>query len=270
MKIIITERQLKLITESESKKKLLNVPTDLLYSKWEPIINNYRKKGFDGIKLKGDVNFYSIAFMDFNEVFEHIIEVDGNMDLRRSSIESLGNLESVNGYLDLGYCEKLVSLGNLKYVDGSLTLKNTNITTLDNLEYVGHYLQLSETPIRDFSKLKYVGGYVSLREVETFESLGDLEEVGGFLNLTQTNIKSLGKLKRVGDYLDLGVTKIKSLGNLEYVGSNLYIAWCEELESFGELKYVGGGISLRHTPLAERMSESDIKNKIEVKGEIHL
>jgi hypothetical protein len=27
---------------------------------------------------------------------------------------------------------------------------------------------------------------------------------------------------------------------------------------------------LRHTPLAERMSESDIKNKIEVKGEIHL
>jgi hypothetical protein len=270
MKIIITEGQLKLITESENKKKLLNVPTDLFYSKWEPIINNYRKKGFDGIKLKGDVNFYSIAFMDFNEIFEHIIEVHGNMDLRGSSIESLGNLESVNGYLDLGYCEKLVSLGNLKYVDGSLTLKNTNITTLDNLEYVGHYLQLSTTPIKDFNKLKYVGGYVNLWGVETFETLGDLEEVGEFVKLSETNIKSLGKLKKVGEYLDVQNTDIRTLGDLEYVGGNLYISYCEKLNSFGELTYVGGGISMRGTPLAERMGESDVKRIINVKDAVFV
>jgi hypothetical protein len=40
------------------------------------------------------------------------------------------------------------------------------------------------------------------------------------------------------------------------------------LDSFGKLKYVGGGISMRKTPLAQRMSIDDIRNKIDVKGEI--
>ena len=70
--------------------------------------------------------------------------------------------------------------------------------------------------------------------------------------------------------MDLTATKIKTLGNLEYVGKNLYISHCKELDSFGELTYVGGGISMRKTPLAERMNVDDIKNKIEVKGEIYL
>ena len=270
MKIIITEEQLKLITESENKKKLLNVPVELFYDKWKAILNNYKKKGFDGIRLVGDVNFYSVFYMDFDRIFEHIVEIDGFLDLEKSSVESLGNLESVNGYLDLDYCEKLVSLGNLKYVDGSLSLKNTNITTLDNLEYVGHFLELGSTKIKDLNKLKYVGGYVNLWGVRRFESLGDLEEVGGFVKLSDTNIKSLGKLKKVGEYLDVQNTDISTLGNLEYVGGNLYISYCEKLNSFGELTYVGGGISMRGTPLAKRMSESDVKRIINVKDAVFV
>jgi hypothetical protein len=38
----------------------------------------------------------------------------------------------------------------------------------------------------------------------------------------------------------------------------------------GKLKYVGGDLDLLKTPLAQRMSINDIKNKIEVKGEIYL
>ena len=269
MKIIITEGQLKLITESESKKKLLNVPTDLFYSKWEPILNNYRKKGFDGIKLKGDVNFYSVFYMDFDRIFEHIVEIDGSLDLRRSTVKSLGNLESVSGEVDLRNCEELTDLGNLKNVGEGLALNNTNITSLNNLEYVGNYLVVSETPIKDLSKLKYVGDYLKLNNTN-IESLGDLEEVGGYIYAPDTQLVSLGKLKKVGEYLDVQNTDITTLGNLEYVGGNLYISYCEKLNSFGELTYVGGGISMRGTPLAERMGESDVKRIINVKDAVFV
>ena len=269
MKIIITEEQLKLITESENKKKLLNVPVELFYSKWEPILNNYRKKGFDGIRLMGNVNFYSVFYMDFDRIFEDIVEIDGDLDLRKSTIKSLGNLESVNGYLDLGYCEELTDLGKLKYVGEGLALNNTNITSLNNLKYVGHYLQLSETPIKDLSKLKYVGGYLKLNNTN-IESLGDLEEIGDYLYAPDTQLVSLGKLKKVSGYLDVQNTEIRTLGNLEYVGGNLYISYCEKLNSFGELTYVGGGISMRRTPLAERMSESDVKKIINVKDAVFV
>ena len=39
-------------------------------------------------------------------------------------------------------------------------------------------------------------------------SLGNLESVGGYLNLHLTKITSLGKLKSVGGYLDLNNTPI--------------------------------------------------------------
>jgi hypothetical protein len=100
--------------------------------------------------------------------------------------------------------------------------------------------------------------------------LGDLEEVGGFVKLSETNIKSLGKLKKVGEYLDVQNTDIRTLGDLEYVGGNLYISYCEKLNSFGELTYVGGGISMRGTPLAERMGESDVKRIINVKDAVFV
>jgi hypothetical protein len=268
MKIIINERQLRQIVESENKKKLLSIPIELFYNKMDAILDNYKKKGFDGIKLVGDVNFYSVFYMDFDRIFEHIVEIDGNLDLRKSTIKSLGNLESVGGTLDLRYCEELSDLGNLRYVGGYLDLEKSKITTLKDLEEVGGSINFSQVPIEDLSKLKYVGGSINLLLSSNLKSLGNLEEVGGYLNINETNIESLSELKKVGDYLDLTATKIKTLGNLEYVGGNLFIAWCKELDSFGELKYVGGGISMRKTPLVDRMSIDDIRNKIEVKDEI--
>jgi hypothetical protein len=269
MKIIITEEQLRQITESESGKKLLNIPTKSFVDNADVILDNYYKKGFDGIKLIGDFNFYSIDFMGFDKLFDHIIEVYGNLDLSGASIRSLGNLEFVSGYLDLDHCEELESLGNLKYVGESLALRNTNITTLGNLEYVGHFLQLRKTLIEDLGKLKYVGGDVNLLNVKTLTSLGNLEKVGGYLMLDGTSVKSLGNLREVGDYLRLYNTPIKSLDNLEYVGGDLDL-YITKIDSLGKLKYVGGELTVIGTPLAQRMSEDEIKNNIEVKGEIYL
>jgi hypothetical protein len=268
MKIIINERQYRQIIESESNERLLEISVDEFLSAENVIFRNYKKKGYQGIRLVGNLTFYSNNWKDFYRLFEHVIEIDGNLDLINTNVMSLGNLESVSGYVDLRYCDSLIDLGKLKKVGGSLDLSKTKIDNLGNLEEVRIYLDVSESLIEDFGKLIKVGGHINLWGTKNFKSLGNLEEVGGYLYAADTQIKSLENLKTIGGYLDISNTEIKTLGSLEEVGGNLTIAWCQELDSFGKLKYVGAGISMRKTPLAKRMSESDIKNKIEVKGGI--
>jgi len=150
MRVIINERQLRQIIESENKKKLLSVSADLFYDKWKVILDNYKKKGFDGIRLMDDVNFYYIKFIDLNEIFEHIIEVDSDLDLKETRIKSLGNLEYVVGNLDLEETP-IKSLGNLEYVGGYLDLKDTIINDFGNLKYVGGNLKISHCPLSELS-----------------------------------------------------------------------------------------------------------------------
>jgi hypothetical protein len=55
MRVIISERQLRTIIESEDKRKLLSISVDLFNNKTDAIIENYKKKGYDGIKIIGDL-----------------------------------------------------------------------------------------------------------------------------------------------------------------------------------------------------------------------
>ena len=81
------------------------------------------------------------------------------------------------------------------------------------------------------------------------ESLGNLQSVGGYLYLTGSNIESLGNLQSVGGNLDLNSTKIESLGNLQSVGGNLY---------------------LNRTPLSKTTTKEEIRNQVEVGGNIYM
>ena len=75
---------------------------------------------------------------------------DDDLNLYNSYITSLGNLRSVNGYLNLYKCEKLNSLGNLQTVNGYLNLYGCNeLTSLGNLQSVGGFLDLRNTPISE-------------------------------------------------------------------------------------------------------------------------
>ena len=69
--------------------------------------------------------------------------------------------------------------------------------------------------------------------------------------------------------LDLVQSKIKNLGNLEYVGDFLSLA-DSDIEDLGNLKYVGGNLSLWRTPLAKRITEEEIRSKINVEGKVYL
>jgi hypothetical protein len=113
---------------------------------------------------------------------------------------------------------------------------------------IGGNLYLDSTPIKSLGNLTYVGGNVDL-EGTLIKSLGNLTSVGGYLDLRETQIKSLGNLQSVGGALLLGNTPIESLGNLQSVG---------------------GDLSLWGTPLSKMYTEEQIRQMIDVGGEIYM
>jgi hypothetical protein len=113
-------------------------------------------------------------------------EITDDLYLSYSKIESLGNLTSVGGNLDLYNCTNLTSLGNLTSVGGHLGLSYSNVKSLGNLTSVGGSLGLYNcTNLTSLGNLTSVGGDLNLRGSE-IESLGNLTSVGGDLNLKDT------------------------------------------------------------------------------------
>jgi len=81
--------------------------------------------------------------------------IKGNLDLRNSNIESLGELTQVNGYLNLFECKDLKSLGNIKKIKDALVLYGCeNLKNLGKLKYCGKILiynsRITETYIKQY------------------------------------------------------------------------------------------------------------------------
>jgi hypothetical protein len=93
--------------------------------------------------------------------------------------------------------------------------------------------------------------------------------IGGDLKLLYTSIESLGNLRSVGGDLDLFDTPIESLGNLQSVGGYLDL-YKTPIESLGNLKSVGGFLNLPETPLSKMYTRKQIRQMVNVDGEIYL
>jgi hypothetical protein len=149
-----------------------------------------------------------------------------------------------------------------------LLMEEQNVLELPSLDYFGDW----ETLQKFLKKRGYppysINGNLDLREID-IESLGNLMSVGGDLDLFGSDIKSLGNLVSVGGYLDLTRTNIESLGNLQYVGGFLYLRGTN-IESLGNLVSVGGFLDLRETQLSKKYSKKEIKNMINVVGDIYI
>ena len=164
MKIIINERQLRTIIESEKKisdKKLKAYKETVDELGLDYAAELFDKEPWELIEM-GVVESYGGEYeLHLNgspiKSLGNLKSVN-NMDLANSDIETLGSLEKVGGHLFLNDCENLTSLGNLISVGDFLDLKNTQIKSLGNLEEVGDFLDLESTKIKSLGKLKYVGG----------------------------------------------------------------------------------------------------------------
>ena len=91
--------------------------------------------------------------------------------------------------------------------------------------------------------------------------------IGGDLYLGGTSIKSLGNLQSVGGDLDIYDTPIESLGNLQSVGGFLSLEGTP-IQSLGNLTSVGGNLILLGTPLSIKYTEEEIRQMVDVPGEI--
>ena len=141
------------------------------------------------------------------------------------------------------------------------------ILQIPSLDMFGDWKTLQQFLERKGNPLYSISGNLDLEGMK-IESLGNLTSVGGYLNLYGTKIESLGKLTSVGGYLYLRATNIKSLGNLTSVGGSLYLRSCENLTSLGNLTSVGGSLSLEYTPISKKYSEEQIRQMVEVGGDI--
>ncbi len=113
-------------------------------------------------------------------------------------------------------------------------------------------------------------GNVDLSNNQKITTLGNCYAVGGYLDLRYSNLQSLGNLTKVGGYLDLRYSNLQSLGNLTEVGGYLNLDDCKNLQSLGNLTEVGGWLGLSYTPIAYTMTEYEIRQQVNVGGNIYM
>lgn len=175
MKYIFSERQYKLITEQD--ENILKLSFAVFGKNWDLLQTFLQKKGNPPYILSGHI----VPPSDI-ESLGNLVSVEGDLDLFASSIKSLGMLTSVTEDLDLSLTKKLHSLGNLRTVGGSIFMNRSKV-----------------------------------------KSLGNLISVQGDLQAEKSSVKSLDNLTHVGKALILTDSDVSSLGNLSFVGSNLYL-----------------------------------------------
>jgi hypothetical protein len=165
--------------------------------------------------------------------------------------------------------QKVLHIPSLKFFNDDWDLLQKFLKSKGNPPYtIGGDLDLYRLPVKSLGNLQSMGGYLDLRGTP-IKSLGNLHSVGGWLDLRDTPIKSLGNLTSVGGYLDLRGTPIKSLGNLTSVGGILGLR-DTPIESLGNLQSVGGYLDLEYAPLSNKYTEEDIRQMVDVGGEIYL
>ena len=64
-------------------------------------------------------------------------------------------------------------------------------------------------------------------------------------------------------------SRIKTLGNLTSVGGTLELEH-SSIESFGNLTSIGDDLYLENTPISKKYSAQEIRNMVEVGGNIYL
>jgi len=209
MKYIITESQYKLLIE-DKEQKILELPSLEYFGDWETLENFVNRKGNPPFIIEGDLIFDSRWDGDLGNLvgvtgnidlygtkivtLGNLEYVKGKLDLTNAqNLNDLGRLSYVGGDLRLTYASikvlgpylekvdrtlelfesEVESLGNLKYVDNDLDLRDAkNLETLGNLEYVGGDLFLGGSGIYDFGNLKYVGGSIRLYDTPILDRKG--------------------------------------------------------------------------------------------------
>jgi hypothetical protein len=112
-------------------------------------------------------------------------------------------------------------------------------------------------------------GSIDLMDYKEITTLGSLISVEGNIYLLDSSIKTLENLTSVEGSLNLMYSSIQSLGNLISVGGGLDLSETP-IKSLGNLKSVGNSLYLKNTQISKIYTEKQIRDIVDVGGEIHL
>ena len=128
MKIVISESQYKRLIEAEEEQRVLKIPSLKFFNDdWFLLQEFLEKKGNPPYSVGGNLDLRRTPIKSL----ENLQSVGGDLYLRGTPIKSLGNLQSVGGYLEL-YRTPIESLGNLLSVGGVLDLEGTRLSKMYN------------------------------------------------------------------------------------------------------------------------------------------
>jgi hypothetical protein len=128
-----------------------------------------------------------------------------------------------------------------------------------------------EQQVLHIHDIKVFGGWNNLKRY--LELKGNPPyRIGGDLDLSFTSTRTLGNLQSVGGYLDLSNTDIQYLWKLKSVGGSLFLSDTSVtgLGFFGDLEQIGGNLHLKNTPISQDYTEKEIRDVINVVGNIYL
>jgi hypothetical protein len=165
-------------------------------------IQEIRRKIQDYIK-KGCVGDLNLRETPVKILPDNLKKVGGNLDLYKSQIEDLNNLEHVGGMLDLRHTSIKKLPDSLKEVYKTIWLRHATIEDLNNLEYVGGGLELEYTPIKKLpDNLKKIGTHLNLCKSK-IEDFNNLEYVGGYLDLRYTPLSKTTTEKEIRSKIEV-------------------------------------------------------------------
>lgn len=113
-----------------------------------------------------------------------------------------------------------------KVIYTDIIFRGERIEKLEGVEKIDGFVGISESTISDFGELQEITGdlWTSFHNVYSpLNSLGNIEAIGGDVNLRYSNVNDLGELQEVGGKLSLRDTPIQSLGKLRKVGGDLFL-----------------------------------------------
>ncbi len=167
--------------------------------------------------------------------------INGNLDIGDSSIESLGNIKEIKGYLDLrNECKNLKDLGNIKYVKELRIGTVLDSFKITNLKIIKGNLYLANSNLKSLGSIKIIQGecQCSGSSLDVFgENL--IAVYDDIILAYSRQLKTFGK-SLTKCYGNLSLTKcesLKNLGNIESIGRTLNLTGCKSLISLNQLKY---------------------------------
>lgn len=110
---------------------------------WDLLLKFIDNEGNPPFHIEGDLYLINKNITTLGS----LVSVGGNLDLHdNNELESLGGLVSVGGNLVLSLCVSFKSLGSVESVRGYVDVRYTKIYSLGNLKFIGGSLFLRDTP----------------------------------------------------------------------------------------------------------------------------